>query len=237
MERLETFNLLKIREAKVSESDDLYTIEGYASTWGNEYPVYDYLSEVGLVEFYESFERGAFEKSITARGGKDKKNSIKMLYQHDRRQVLGTPMLEEDEVGLKFTCEIPKNVSYSKDAIELMKNGDLRQLSIGFNEIAYTLDKKEDGTIHVKHTEVYLHEFSLVTWSANEEAIITQNRSNTNVLNLIREIGKDRIVEVLNSMTNKEETKTKTEEKKREDAKTIPTFVFVPLKPKENLNL
>ena len=237
MEKLETFNLLQIREAKVSEVDDIYVVEGYASTWGNEYPVFDYLDDLGFVEFYESFERGAFAKSITARAGKDKKNAIKMLYQHDRRQVLGTPTFEEDDFGLKFRCEISKNVSYAKDAVSLVENDDLRQLSIGFNTIAYTINKREDETLHVKHTEVYLHEFSLVTWAANEEALIVKNRSNTNILNLIKEIGKDRIVEVLNSMTNKEETEAKTEEREQKDAKTIPVFVFMPLKPKESLNL
>ena len=30
MEKLETFNLLQIREAKVSEVDDIYVVEGYA---------------------------------------------------------------------------------------------------------------------------------------------------------------------------------------------------------------
>lgn len=237
MEKLETFNLLQIREAKVSESSDLYIVEGYASTWENEYPVFDYLDDFGFVEFYESFERGAFEKSITARGGKDKKNAIKMLYQHDRTRVLGTPTFVEDDFGLKFRCEIAKNVSYSKDAVELVENGDLRQLSIGFNTVTYKVEKREDETLHVKHEEVFLREFSLVTWAANEEALIIKNRSNTNVLNLIREIGKDRIVEVLNSMTNKEEAETKKEEREQIDARTTPTFVFVPLKPKESLNL
>ena len=66
------------------------------------------------IEFYESFERGSFAKSINAREGKEKKNSIKMLYQHDRKQVLGTPTLEEDEIGLKFHCEIAKDISYAK---------------------------------------------------------------------------------------------------------------------------
>ena len=30
--------------------DDIYVVEGYASTWGNEYPVFDYLDDLGFVE-------------------------------------------------------------------------------------------------------------------------------------------------------------------------------------------
>ena len=106
MEKTEKFTYLKIREAKLTENKNTYVVEGYATTWNNEYPVFDWIEDFGFIEFYESFERGAFAKSINARAGKEKKNSIKMLYQHDRKQVLGTPTLEEDEIGLKFHWEM-----------------------------------------------------------------------------------------------------------------------------------
>lgn len=235
MEKTEKFTFLKIREAKLTENKNIYVVEGYATTWNNEYPVFDWIEDFGYIEFYESFERGSFAKSINARAGKEKKNSIKMLYQHDRKQVLGTPTLEEDEIGLKFHCEIAKDISYAKDAIALIENEDLRQLSIGFSENTYTLERKDNDELHLKHTDVYLHEFSLVTWGANEEALIIKNRSNTNILNTIREFGKEKIIEVLNAMTNTDNTeKNKAKENKEEkEAMTNPQFRFTPLQKKK----
>ena len=235
MEKTEKFTYLKIREAKLTENKNTYAIEGYAATWINEYPVFDWVEDFGFIEFYESFERGAFAKSINARAGKDKKNSIKMLYQHNRNQVLGTPTLEEDEIGLKFYCEIAKDVSYAKDAITLIENEDLRQISIGFSENTYTIERKDNDELHLKHTEVYLHEISVVTWGANEEALITKNRSNINILKTIREFGKEKIIEVLNAMTNTVNTeKNKDKENKEEkEAMTNPQFRFTPLQKKK----
>jgi len=158
-----------------------------------------------------------------------------MLYQHNRTQVLGTPTLEEDEIGLKFHCEISKDISYAKDAIALIENEDLRQISIGFSENTYTIERKDNDELHLKHTDVYLHEFSLVTWGANEEALIIKNRSNTNILNTIREFGKEKIIEVLNAMTSPDNTeKNKAKENKDEkEAMTNPQFRFTPLQKKK----
>ena len=118
----------------------------------------------------------------------------------------------------------------------MIENEDLRQLSIGFSENTYTIERKDNDELHLKHTDVYLHEFSLVTWGRNEEALIIKNRSNTNILNTIREFGKEKIIEVLNAMTNTDNTeKNKAKENKEEkEAMTNPQFRFTPLQKKEN---
>ena len=42
MEKTEKFTFLKIREAKLTENKNIYVVEGYATTWNNEYPVFDW---------------------------------------------------------------------------------------------------------------------------------------------------------------------------------------------------
>jgi HK97 family phage prohead protease len=39
--------------------------------------------------------------------------------------------VEEDQVGLRFTCELP-NTTYAKDLVESLKRGDIRGCSFGF---------------------------------------------------------------------------------------------------------
>ena len=60
----EKFAFFQLREQSIVENDDFYTVKGYAATWDYEYPVFDYIEEFGYVEFMESFQRGAFTKSI-----------------------------------------------------------------------------------------------------------------------------------------------------------------------------
>ena len=57
MEKTEKFTFLKIREAKLTENKNIYVVEGYATTWNNEYPVFDWIEDFGYIGFYESFER------------------------------------------------------------------------------------------------------------------------------------------------------------------------------------
>ena len=64
---------------------------------------------------------------------------------------------------------------------------------------------------------------------ANEEALIIKNRSNTNILNTIREFGKEKIIEVLNAMTNTDNTeknKAKRIKKKKADDESSIRFTF-----------
>ena len=53
----------------------------------------------------------------------------------------------------------------------MIENEDLRQLSIGFSENTYTIERKDNDELHLKHTDVYLHEFSLVTWGCKRRGV------------------------------------------------------------------
>lgn len=198
---MEKFTNNAIREMRYANNDGILTVEGYATLWDSEYDVFDYIPDIGCCEFTERFAKGAFAKSIEARGGKEKKNAIKMLNQHKREQVLGTPELIEDDKGLFFRCEINTETDWGRNAAALIKSGDLKQISVGFNMRSYVVERTDDK-MFVTHTEVVLHEFSLVTWAANEDAMIQQNRSNINIINTIRELGIENVRSILDAMTN-----------------------------------
>ena len=203
MER-KIFTPFNIRELNTKNDKNDFIVEGYATTFDEDgYNVFDYIDDIGFIEFNETFERGAFSKSITARCGSDKKNGIRMLHQHRHSEPLGIPELEEDEKGLYFKCVIPRGKTLNDDVIIDIENGVLKQISIGFNMNKYQLSKNEAGEYKVLHTDVY--------------------RSNANIYQMIKNYGEKQVREVLNAMTNTDETlKPKT-------AMTNNVFEFTPL--------
>ena len=141
----------------VKHDDDSMTIEGYGSVFGNA----DHYNDI--------VERGAFVESIKS-GRK-----VKMLLQHDVRAIIGVwQHLHEDAKGLYMKGKF-SNTSAGRDTYELVKDGALDGLSIGFTmpKDGYEYDK--DNVRLLK--KIDLHEVSLVTFPANEEAFITSVKS------------------------------------------------------------
>jgi len=106
---------------------------------------------------------GAFMQSIS-------KKKPKMLYQHDPRDVIGVwTKCKEDEKGLLLEGEINLEVSKGKDVYNLLKQGALDGLSIGFR----TLDEEYDANGVRKLKTIDLLEVSVVTFPANKDSLIT----------------------------------------------------------------
>ena len=145
---------LKSYELKDSYVDmDERTFKGYASTWDED--------KVGDV-----IHQGAFMKSISEAFPA---NRIKVLWQHS--DPLGMPTeMREDNFGLYVKGKVSKT-RLGDEALELMRDGVVDRMSIGFMIPQGKSDYDEDGTRHIR--EVKLMEFSPVTFPANEAAIIT----------------------------------------------------------------
>lgn len=145
---------LKAYELKESSVDmDTRTFSGYASTWD--------IDQVGDV-----IHQGAFIKSITEAFPAKR---IKVLWQHG--EPLGMPTeMREDEYGLYVKGKISKT-RLGDEALELMRDGVVDRMSIGFTIPQGKSDYDEEGTRHIR--EIKLMEFSPVTFPANEAAIIT----------------------------------------------------------------
>lgn len=129
---------------------------GYASTFGNADMVDDIVT------------RGAFKRTLTNRGAK-----VKALWQHDAFQPIGIPTrMTEDDTGLYTETRISMTRT-GRDALKLVEDGVITDLSIGFDTLDWAYD--EDG--HRLLKELRLWEYSLVTFPANPEANILGTKS------------------------------------------------------------
>jgi HK97 family phage prohead protease len=119
--------------------------------------------------FVESFVRGAFARTIAERGSR-----VKFVGQHDYAAMpLGrAQLLREDAAGLYGEFRV-SNTAAGDEALELIRDGALDALSVGFKPITERLT--HDG--EVQRTEVALYEVSAVAFPAYEGALISAVRS------------------------------------------------------------
>lgn len=145
--------VVKTFEIKQSEVDlENRIVSGYAATWD-------------LDQVDDIIHPGAFKKSINERLPA---NKIKVLSQHD--VLIGKPIeMYEDEKGLFVRAYISPTTQGNND-LQLVKDGVLDRFSIGFSIPGGKYEIDEKGIRHIY--EVKLMEFSLVTFPANEEAIV-----------------------------------------------------------------
>ena len=136
-------------------------IVGYAAVFNSR-------SE-NLGGFTEEIRGGAFKRSI------DSSADVRALLDHDTRLVLGrrssgTLALAEDSRGLLIDITTPAT-SYARDLVELLRRGDVSQMSFGFT-VPNGTDIWGDGENGIRHrtlTECSLAEVSVVTFPAYPE--------------------------------------------------------------------
>ncbi len=153
----------------VKTINDAGIFEGYAS-------VFDYQDH-----HQDIVCRGAFQKTIAH--FQDLKTRPKMLWQHDPAKIIGSWLsIHEDEHGLFVKGKLFRNTQYGEEAYVLLKGGALDGLSIGFEAD----DTEFDPLKNVRFIKnVTLHEISLVTFAANDQAKVLhvkstdQNNTNT----------------------------------------------------------
>ena len=116
----------------------------------------------------ESILPGAFAKTLSERADR-----VKVLWQHN--EPIGRPMkMYEDGKGLYVEAKISKT-RLGDEALELMRDGVIDQMSIGYSVPQGKSDYDEDGNRMIK--ELKLYEFSAVTFPMNEKAFITGVKS------------------------------------------------------------
>jgi hypothetical protein len=113
-------------------------------------------------------EPGAFTKTI------QESKRVKVLWQHDPYQPIGKPMyMAEDSKGLHVKAKISPT-QLGKDVVQLMRDGVIDELSIGYNTVKADWDNLA-GARRIK--EVRLWEFSPVTFAMNDQAGVTGVKS------------------------------------------------------------
>lgn len=114
---------------------------------------------------------GAFAKTI-----RENAKRIKILYQHDHNDPIGIPIvLREEARGLYLRARL-SSTARGQEIAQLMRDGVLTELSIGFDPIKHhTVRETIDGLpVEVRHvSEVRLWEISVVTFAANSQAVVT----------------------------------------------------------------
>ncbi len=137
---------------EVKEIDEKGTFIGYASIFGN------------VDEHGDVVEKGAFKRTLDHSGGQ-----VPVLWQHDMREPIGIGVeLVEDEKGLRVNGVLNLDTQRGREAYSLLKQGALKGLSIGYSVIK---DSVEKGIRYLK--ELRLWEFSLVTFPANLDALVS----------------------------------------------------------------
>jgi HK97 family phage prohead protease len=148
------FKSLKFDAAMIDP--DERTFEGYAAAYGNTDSDNDII------------EMGAFAKSI--KEGFPAK-SIKVLWQHKADTPIGIPVeMREDAKGLWVKSKISRTAK-GDEALELMRDGVINRLSVGFSIPGGKSQIDGQGIRHIYEGKLF--EYSLVTWPANDQAIIT----------------------------------------------------------------
>jgi HK97 family phage prohead protease len=109
-------------------SNGAMNVAGYAARYNTlSHPISDGVGG----KFRERIAKGAFKKILGS------KPDCVALLNHDANKPLGrttarTLELNEDDNGLKFSCDLP-NTSYGKDLYESVQRGDMYACSFAFN--------------------------------------------------------------------------------------------------------
>jgi len=146
---------------KGADGFDVGIVKGYASTFGNR-------DRAG-----DTFAPTAFDKTIAdhrARGNR----GIRILFNHDRDKLLGHAPIENvrvDSRGLYIEVHLNLEVQRAKDIYSFVKQGVLRDFSVGYIEEEYSYNTETGlNTILVAD----LLEVSIVTEPCNQSATITE---------------------------------------------------------------
>ena len=155
---------MEIREAE----DGKQIVEGYATTFDDEYTLYSY----GDYEVRESFDRHAFDETDMS--------DVIMQYDHQgrvfARKSNGTLQLAADDHGLKIRAEL-SGTEIGRELYEEIKGGYTTKMSIGFVVKSQERTEEEnDGKliVHRKITGVKkLYDVSCVSLPANDATEIS----------------------------------------------------------------
>ena len=148
----------QFKATRAEEGEDLY-IEGYFAVFNQETELWP----------------GAYEEIAPAAFSETLGNDIRALTNHDTTLVLGrnkagTLELKEDSYGLWGRIKINRDDTDAMNTYARVKRGDVDQCSFGFNILEEKTDWREDGTVKWTIQKVDLHEVSVCTFPAYEEA-------------------------------------------------------------------
>ncbi len=122
------------------------------------------------------FAKGAITKSLEDVSERER---VKVLWQHQPWEPIGVPdKIQEEANHLRIVGRISQTAR-GIDALTLLRDGVVTDLSIGFDPIEHHEEKRNGEAIRVI-TQARLWEVSLVTWGANPAAkVLDVNKRKT----------------------------------------------------------
>lgn len=146
-------------EVKTANADG--TFSGYAAVFGN--------IDLG----YDVIDPGAFKSAKTTRDGK-----LRIAIDHKMSQLAGKATFKQDDRGLWVEGQLSLGVSYVKDTYQLMRDGVLDGLSVGFDILKDGADYEERSGKFVRVIKAAeLWEFSIVAFGMNPLARVDAVKS------------------------------------------------------------
>ena len=145
-------------------------VEGYASTWTKTPDSYG-----------DIVIKGAFTETLKKK--KATGHPFPLCFNHDFDQIIGAVTeAEEDNFGLKIKASF-LNTALAQEKRELVKEGIVWQFSFAYSVLGWeepTEEEKKQG-IFQKLTKLDLYEVSLVPVPANQTAIVTEVKNDSEV--------------------------------------------------------
>lgn len=132
-----------LQEFKAADSEGNF--RGILSTYGNE----DMAGDI--------CDQGCWTDSVSAKGGQ-----FPLLWQHDMTEPIGSFKVVDTTAALVIEGHFNQDVQRGREAYALLKAGDIRGLSVGFNMLDWAY---VDGVRHI--TKADLWEGSFVTFPCN----------------------------------------------------------------------
>ncbi len=129
-----------------------------------------YASTVGNIDSYgDLVAPGAFQRTLLQH--KAEKTMPALLLAHEHDIPIGVWLeLSEDDRGLKAKGKLSMGTTRAREAYELMRDGALSGLSIGYQAVRTEKDKSGNRLLK----EIHLREISLVTFPANQSARVAE---------------------------------------------------------------
>lgn len=157
-----------IQDFRAEDNDsEKMIVEGYASTFNEEYELYSYNDDGINYRFYEKVDPHAFDECDMS--------DVIMQYDHEGRVLArtrnNTLQITTDEHGLKVRADLSKS-ALGRGLYEDIKNGIVDRMSFGFTITGDTNGKEhtDDGMKFLRTiTKVgKLYDVSAVSFPANE---------------------------------------------------------------------
>ena len=114
-------------------------------------------------------ERNAFDDTLAR-----PKRVVRILWQHMDEVPIGLPIeLTQTEEGLSVIAKV-SNTAAGRDAMTLLRDGVVQDLSIGWDPVDFRFEKQANGELVRFVSKIDLWEISVVTFPANKSAKITE---------------------------------------------------------------